>query len=294
MTGYVLPRSSAPWLLLAPGLILVTLFLLWPILHGLWLSFHHFDGITISGPLSFGSYRAVLTDPLLHTALGHTAIFAAITVVGKNAAGLALAVLVHSHLRGARQAQLLLFLPVTLNIVVVGAFWTLFLASPRFGGVLNSALVNVGLAGLTRSWLSDSGVALVTVALVETWRWAGLHMLLFVAGLQSIEPSLYEAARLDGAGGWQRFRNITLPALGPILAASTTLALIGAFVRSFDVVWVLTRASYGTDVMGTYIYREAFNFGRFDRATAAGLLLALGLAFFFVLARLLGRWKGQS
>jgi len=283
-----------PWFLLAPGLALVGLFLVWPILHGLWLSLHQFDGITTTGPLTFAAYQSVLADPLMHSALGHTAIFAAITVVGKNVAGLALATLVHSRLRGARQAQLLLFLPVTLNIVVVGAFWTLFLSSARFGGALNSALITLGFPELARSWLSESGIALVTVALVESWRWAGLHMLLFLAGLQSIEPSLYEAARLDGASAWQRFRNITLPALGPILAASTTLALIGAFVRSFDVVWVLTRASYGTDVMGTYIYREAFSFGRFDRATAAGLLLAAGLALFFTIARLVARWRSPS
>ena len=288
MIGRTARRNAIPWLLMSPGLLLVGLFLLWPIFHGSWLSLHRFDGITVSGPVSLDAYRAVFADPLMHAALGHTAAFAAITVFGKNITGLALAVLVHSRLRGARQAQLLLFLPVTLNIVVVGAFWTLFLSSARFGGLLNGALVAAGMPGMARSWLSEPGFALVTVALVETWRWAGLHMLLFLAGLQSIEPGLYEAARLDGAGGWSRFWHITLPALGPILAASTTLALIGAFVRSFDGVWVLTRASYGTDVMGTWIYREAFSFGRFDRATAAGLLLAGGLALFFVLARMLG------
>ena len=284
-------RSATPWLLLAPGMILVATFLLWPILHGFWLSLHRFDGVEIHGPMTIAAYADVLSDPLSHAAFGHTVIFAAITVIGKNVAGLALAALVHSRLRGARQAQLLLYLPVTLNIVVVGAFWTLFLSSSRFGGLLNGGFEAVGLPGLARSWLSESGVALVTVALIETWRWAGLHMLLFLAGLQAIEPSLYEAARLDGAGAWARFRHVTVPALAPILGASTALALIGAFVRSFDVVWVLTRASYGTDVMGTYIYREAFSFGRFDRATAAGLLLAAILAALFLAARLASRGR---
>lgn len=283
--------DTAPWLLLAPGLLLVGLFLIWPICHGLWLSLHHFDGLEARGNISAGAYRAVLKDPLFHAALVHTVIFAAITVTGKTIAGLTLAVLVQSRLKGARQIELLLLLPVTLNIVVVGAFWTLLLASARFGGPLNSLLETLGYPGLTRAWLSESGLALVTVALVETWRWAGLHMLLFLAGLRGIEPSLYEAARIDGAGPWMRFRHITLPALGPVLAASTTLALIGAFVRSFDAVWVLTRASYGTDVLGTYIYRQAFSFGHFDRATAAGLMLAAGLTLFFSLTHLLGRWR---
>lgn len=285
MTYKSTPRGPSPWLFLAPGLSVILLFLLWPICQGIWYSLHDFDGLRLSGSPSFRNYTALLSDPLFHAALGHTAILATIAVVGKNVLGLGLAMLVVSGLRGARKSQLLLFLPVTLNIVVVGAFWMLFLAPARFGGLLNGGLEAIGLTELARSWLSEQGISLLVVSLIEVWRWIGLHMLIFVAALHAIEPSLYDAARLDGAGAWQRFRHVTLPALRPILIASTMLALIGAFVRSFDIVWVLTRAGYGTDVLGTYIYREAFTFGRFDRATAAGLLLALILGALFGLAR---------
>lgn len=283
-----------PWLLLMPGLILITLFLLWPIVQGLWISLHRYDGIHLSGSAGLQNYAALLRDRSFHQALGHTLKFALLTVVGKTAIGLALAMLVTAPLRGARQAQLLLFLPVTLNIVVVGAFWTLFLAPARFGGLLDMGLEALGLGTLVRSWLSEPGLALVTAALVETWRWAGLHMLIFAAALLAIEPTLYDAARLDGAGPWRRFTHVTLPALRSILVASTMLALLGAFVRSFDIIWVLTRAGYGTDVLGTYIYREAFAFGRFDRATAAGLLLALLLGLAFALFGWLGRRSRSS
>jgi ABC-type sugar transport system permease subunit len=274
---------------MAPGLLLIGLFLLVPVLQGIRLSMFRFDGVRTGEFLGLGNYAALLRDPVFATAVGHTLVFAVITVVGKNVVGLALAVLANSRLRGARQAQLLLFLPVTLNIVVVGAFWTNFLASAQYGGLVNAGLGAVGLGGLARSWLSEPGVALVVVALVETWRWAGLHMLLFLAALQAIEPSLYDAARLDGATPWDRFRHVTLPALGPIIAASSMLALIGSFVRSFDIVWVLTRAGYGTDVLATYIYREAFTFGRFDRATAAGLMLAFVATLIFAVGQLIAR-----
>ena len=93
-------------------------------------------------------------------------------------------------------------------------------------------------------------------------------MLIFLAGMQAIDPSLYAAAKLDGANAWQRFFHVTVPQLRPILFVSTLIALIGAFVRSFDVVWVLTRAGFDTQVVVTYLYTEAFKFGHFAEATA--------------------------
>lgn len=278
--------------LLAPGLALLAIFMLAPIGYGMWLSVHSFDGLNVGAFRGLSNYRAVLGDPDFRQSLLHTAIFAAIVVVGKNAAGLALASLVSLPLRGNRFARTALFLPVTLNIVVVGAFWTFFLSARRFGGLFNEMLHAVGLGALETSWLATPGPALVSVALVEVWRWAGLHMLIFLAGMQAIDPALYDAARLEGASAWQRFRHVTLPQLKPILFVSTLLALMGAFVRSFDLVWVLTRAGFGTDVVVTHIYNEAFQFGRFDRAAAMGFILFVIIAvisFAYVAKARLGR-----
>ena len=255
------------------SLALLTIFVLVPVGYGLWLSTHEFDGITVGAWVGADHYLDVLADPAFRRALWHTVVFAALVVVGKNAAGLALALLVNLPLRGMRAARTLLFLPVTLNIIVIGAFWTLFLAAARFGGLLNQALEAAGLAALARSWLGEPGLALLSVALVEIWRWAGLHMLIFLAGMQAIDPSLYEAARIDGAGVWRRFWHVTLPQLRPLLFVSTLLALMGAFVRSFDVVWVLTRGGFGTDVLVTHLYNTAFRHGEFDRATAMGFIV---------------------
>ncbi|MCX5494020.1 sugar ABC transporter permease [Kaistia dalseonensis] len=265
--------SATPYALLVPGMALLFVFMLLPIGYGLWLSVHDFDGLHVGAFAGLAHYREVLSDPSFLQALGHTVIFAIIVVIGKNVVGLALASLVSLPLRGSRAVRTILFLPVTLNIIVIGAFWTFFLSARRFGGLFNEILFSLGLGSLEASWLATPGVALVTVALVEVWRWSGLHMLIFLAGMQTIDPSLYDAARLDGANAWARFRNVTLPQLKPILFVSTLLALMGAFVRSFDVVWVLTRAGFGTDVVVTHLYNEAFQFGRFDRAAAMGYIL---------------------
>jgi ABC-type sugar transport system permease subunit len=177
-----------------------------------------------------------------------------------------------------------------MNIIVIGAFWTFFLSASRFGGLFNEMLNAVGLGVLQASWLSSEATALASVAAVEIWRWAGLHMLLFLAGMQTVEPQLYDAGRMDGANSWQRFWNITLPQLGPVLSVSILLALMGAFVRSFDVVWVLTRGGFGTDVVVTHMYNEAFQFSRFGRAAAMGYVLfaiiaAITFAFLLITKR---------
>jgi raffinose/stachyose/melibiose transport system permease protein len=261
------------WLLLTPGLVLLGVFLIAPIGDGLWLSLHEFDGLVVGRWLGLAQYRAVLIDPDFQLALWHTIVFAVIVVVGKNVLGLALALLVSAPLRGARFARTILFVPVTMNIIVIGAFWTFFLEAERFGGLFNHILRLLGLGALAQSWLTSSRTALLSVALVEIWRWCGLHMLLFLAGLQSIDPQLYDAARIDGANAWRRLWFVTLPGLRPVIFVSVLVALMGAFVRSFDVVWVLTRGGFDTDVVVTHLYNEAFKFSEFGRAAAMGYIL---------------------
>lgn len=266
-------RLIAPYVLLVPGMLLLSVFLIVPSLYGFWLSLHEFDGLNVGEWSGLSQYLAVLRDPEFRSSLWHTVVFAIIVVIGKNVVGLALAVLMNAPLKGIRIARTLVFLPVTMNIIVIGAFWTFFLSASRFGGLFNEMLNAVGLGMLQASWLSSEATALASVAAVEIWRWAGLHMLLFLAGMQAIEPQLYDAGRMDGANSWQRFWNITLPQLGPVLSVSILLALMGAFVRSFDVVWVLTRGGFGTDVVVTHMYNEAFQFSRFGRAAAMGYVL---------------------
>ena len=262
------------YLLLAPALVLLTLFILLPIGYGFYVSLNQFDGFNPMKWVGLQNYAIILTrDMVFRQALLNTVIFAIGVVIGKNVVGLGLAFIVNHPLKGITIFRTAYFLPVTMNVLVIGSFWTFFLNSSN--GLLAEILRALGLGGLVVGWLSDERFALLAVIIVEVWRWTGLHMLIYLAGLQDIPEELYEVAKLDGASGWTLLTKITIPMIKPIIFVSTLLALMGAFVRNFDLVWVLTRGGPGTasEVVLTRVYNEAFQFGRLGRASAMGYIL---------------------
>lgn len=262
--------------LLLPGLALMGVFTLVPIIYGAWLSLTDWDGIGAADFVGLANYRAIAKDPAFVQAFANTFVFAFFVVIGKNVVGLGLAMLVNLKLRGLQFFRTFLFFPVTMSVIVIGAFWSFFLNGQD--GLLNEGLRLVGLDALTRDWLSDPSVALYSVIAVEIWRYAGLHMLILLAGLQDVPEELYESAHLDGAGAIRRFFVVTLPAIRPVLFVSVLIALMGAFVRSFDLIWVLTRGAADTQVVVTEIYNEAFQFQKFGSAAAMGFVLFVVVA----------------
>lgn len=259
------------WLMLAPGLVLLGVFVVAPIVFGLWVSLNEFDGVNDMTFVGLQNYVHIFQDPGIMKSWGTTFIFVVGVMIGKNVLGLFLAILVNQKIAGLGFFRTALFIPVLLNVIVAGAFWTNFLDGRN--GLLNVMLRGVGMDGLALNWLSDERTALFWVIFVEVWRWTGLHMLIYLAGLQDVDEALYEAAQLDGAGTWRQFTTVTLPSIQPIVFISVLLAGMGAFVRSFDLVWVLTRGGAGTEVVLTRIYNEAFQFGRMGAASALGYLL---------------------
>lgn len=257
--------------LAAPGLLLMTLFVLVPIGYGFWVSLHSFDGVNPMEWVGSRNYAAIMRDPNFTGSLGNTVAFALMVVAGKNVLGFAIAWLINRQFRGAKVVRTLLFLPVTLNILVVGSFWTFFLALDN--GLLNQMLRAIGLDGLAQAWLSDPTFALPVVALIEIWRWLPLHILIYLAGLQELPAEVDEAASLDGVGPFRRIFQVTLPMLRPIIFVNVIISLTGAFVRSFELIWVMTKATAGTNVVLTAMYTEAFQYARFGRAAAMGFAL---------------------
>ncbi len=284
MTGYVL---------LSPGLLLMAVFILAPIIYGFYVSLNAYDGFAPMKWIGLNNYTYILTkDTAFGGALLNTVLFAIGVVIGKNVLGLLLAVLVNQKLRGMTFFRTAYFLPVTMNALVIGSFWTFFLNPTN--GLLGPFFKSIGLDGLAIGWLSDARFALLAVIGVEIWRWLGLHMLILLAGLQDIPDDLYEVATIDGASGWTMLTKITLPLLRPILFVSILIALMGAFVRNFDMVWILTRGGPGnaTDVVLTRVYNEAFQFGRLGRASAMGYILfaiVATISFFYVRQTRAGR-----
>jgi raffinose/stachyose/melibiose transport system permease protein len=283
--------GAQPYLWLLPAMLVFGIFTLLPLAVGLFLSFFAWDGSGDPRFIGLGNYLDALVDPKYGPALIHNVIYAVGTVVGKVVLGLGLALLLNTGLRARVVFRTLLFIPVVMSFVVIGILWTWIYSYSN--GLLNAILDAVGLSLLKKDWLGDPGTALYAVMAVDLWKWFGFHMVLFLAGLQSIPAELYEAARIDGANRPQCFRYITLPMLAPITLVNVVLASSGAF-NVFDVVYVMTQGgpANASEVAMTYVYRVGFQFYQFGYASALSMIqLALVAAITLIL--FLGVGRGQ-
>ena len=215
------------YLYVLPGLLIYAAFVLVPFGHTFWISFHAWDGITPSRWVGLDNYRQVFTDPQVRETFGHALVLVVFYAVLPLIIGLALAALLsRMRIRGISAFRAILFLPQVVALVAVGVVWRWILAPD---GPLNEGLRAIGLGSLARPWLGDFTWALPSVGLVGTWVTFGLTMVLLVAGVQKIPTSLYDAARVDGAGPFREFLVITLPGLRNeivvCLVLTTTTAL---------------------------------------------------------------------
>jgi raffinose/stachyose/melibiose transport system permease protein len=192
--------------------------------------------------------------------------------------------------RGLAAFRTILFLPQVVALVVVAVMWRMIYAPD--GGLINEALRAVGLGALAQNWLGDFNLALPAVGLIGTWVMYGLAMVLFTAGVQKIPQSLYDAARVDGAGPVREFFAVTLPGLRGEVAVALTLTTIAA-LRNFDLVYITTGGGPGnsTTVPAYEVYRRAFESGEVGGAAAIGVCLA---AVIFVLAFSINRFAERG
>jgi len=267
------PRTVA-YLYIAPALLVFGAFLLWPILHAVWLSFYAWDGLTLGTWAGLDNYRQVLTDPELRAPFAHALVLVVFFAALPVTIGLALAGLMsRSALPGLGVFRTVLFLPQVIAMVVVGIAWSAIYAPD---GALNDSLSALGLDGLARAWLGDEVFALPAVGMVGTWVSTGLCVVLFLAGLSKVPRELYEAARLDGAGPVREFLAVGLPALRGEIAVAATLTVIAA-LRTFDLVYVMTSGGPGgrTRVPSYEVYDRAFQQGQVGSAAAIAVLLTI-------------------
>ncbi len=193
---------------------------------------------------------------------------------------LGLAMLLNVKLPGRGLLRTLFFAPYILSEVVTGVVWRQIL---RPDGLLDQTLTKVGAEGLIHEWLGNPDVVLYSLFFVISWKYFGFHMILILAGLQQIPKELTEAALIDGASSWQRFRFVTLPLLGPTIRVSVFLSIIGA-LQLFDLVWVTTRGGPigASSTMATFLY-EQFRRGLFGYASAVSIVI-FGLSLVIALA----------
>jgi raffinose/stachyose/melibiose transport system permease protein len=266
------PRRSG-YLYLAPGLVVFAAFVLAPLVHSVWLSLFEWDGITPGTWVGLDNYGDVVTDPALRRAFWHALVLIVFYALLPVAIGLLLAgLLARVRVRGLTAFRTILFLPQVIAMVVVAVMWRM-IYDPQ-NGALNELLRAIGLGSLAQSWLGDFDVALPAIGFVGTWVYYGLAMVLLTAGVQKIPPSLYDAARVDGAGMVREFFAVTLPALRGEIAVALTLTTIYA-LRNFDLVYITTKGGPGeaTSVPAFQVYSRAFESGQVGSAAALGLCL---------------------
>jgi raffinose/stachyose/melibiose transport system permease protein len=275
------------WLFAAPAIAMYGTFVLRPLVLTVQYSLYDWNGIGASTWVGLDNYRRLLTDSELFATIRH----AFELIVFFSFVPVLLGLFVAATIRGiaagrlATVARTVLFLPQVIPLVAAGIMWSWLLSST---GLANELLSAIGLDRLTRAWLGDFGTALPAVGVIGAWVLVGLCTLLLLAGMSKIDPSLYEAARLDGAGPVREFLSITLPSLRQEIGVCVTVTVIAA-LASFDIVYVATQGGPGNSTMvpGLEIYYLAFSEREIGMASALAVaLVVLVLAVVLPIQRL--------
>ena len=265
--------TRTAFLLIAPAFILYAAFVAIPITQIVGFSLFSWDNGRIGDFAGLSNYARLGSDSVFWASLLHNAIWVVLTLAFPLIAGLLLSALLAE--RGPRTVRVLAaiyFIPRTIPLVVAGIIWG-WIYNPLFG-LLNYALDGVGLGGLSHAWLADEQTALLSLNVVGAWTFFGFCVVIYLAAIQSIDASLYEAADIDGADWGQKFRDITVPLLRNSTLFLGLYAAIEA-MRFFDLIWVTTQGGpgYATEVLTTHVYKTFFLVGDFGYAAVLSVVL---------------------
>jgi len=279
---------ARPYLYLLPTFLFLAVFTHYPILKTFYLSLFRWNLATPRKEfVGLRNYLQAWSTPLFWQVLGNNVLFAALTIPASLTLGLALALLINRKIRGLGLYRAALFYPTVIPMAAAAMIW-LWILTPSYG-LVNYYGRALGLPDL--HWLGHSTFALPALALVGIWKRLGYYMVIFLAGLQVIPEHLYEAARLEGAGAWQRFWRITFPLLSPTTFFVGLMAVIDSF-QAIDQVYLMTQGGPGnhTNLFIFYIYQHAFRFFDLGYASAvSGVLFLILLALTMLAFRVLGR-----
>jgi multiple sugar transport system permease protein len=280
-------RRRLGMLYVAPMALLVAVLFVIPLVLMVWMSLNHWPLLGASAPNGVADYQA-LRDPLLLRAVWFTLKYTAVTTVVLGLIAFGLALLMHSDHRRIGAYRTILFLPSAVGLASTSLlFYGLFNADASPLNLLTQA---VGLGRV--DWLGSTGTALGSTVGMITWRFAGFYMLILMTGLQSIDPVLYEAARIDGASRWQTMWRVTLPLLRPTIALTMVLSLTGSLL-AFDQFFILTGGRHDTATVVIDIYREAFLSQDLGRAAAVSVATLVVLVIVNVVQLRLIRREGR-
>lgn len=268
-----------PYFFLAVPLTLYFIWIIAPTFYTIYLSFTDWDGITPNPDfIGLDNYTRLFDDRTFKEALINNARWLAVFITVPTTIGLGLAMLFNAEMRGGRWYKISFYSPLVLSFPVIGLIWA-WVYNPRFG-LINSLLLEIGVASRDLpGWLGDRDMAIWAIIIAAVWRQVGYVMILYLAGLKNIDPSLVDAALVDGANRWQLFRNVVLPLLAPVTTIVIVISIIDS-LRAFDLVQVMTRGSNRTQVLANFMFIEAFNnFKMGYGAAIAVILFAISLVF---------------
>lgn len=283
-------RGIQPYLLLMPALAILVGFLLFPLVWNIYLSVHDVTLTTILGEwkyIGLKNFSNLLRDPDFHKSLQVSLIFVGGSVALQFFVGMVLAVVLNQQISGSNVFRAVFIIPWTVSAVIAG-FSFKFIFNDSFG-VMNYGLEQIGLNPIP--WLSDPGAVVWTLVIANMWHGTPFTVIFITAGLFSINPVLYEAARIDGATKFKGFLYITLPLLKPFIIINLILITVWS-VNFFDLILVMTNGGplFASTTSSLYMYRQAFEFGLLSKGAAVGfLLIGLNLVLAYSYIRLFGR-----
>ncbi|GAA2715344.1 carbohydrate ABC transporter permease [Actinoplanes palleronii] len=263
-------RSTYPYWFLIPGGLIFTVFFLVPSVMAFYFSLTRWT-LFDQEFIGLDNYVQFFREPALASGLTHTLIYALVTSGLKVVLGMALAILLTGPIIGRGFMRSVAFFPVLVSTIGVGLTFQVLMHPTK--GIINQALAVIGIDG--PAWLVDPSWALLSVALVDVWQGVGLATVIYMAGILTIPGEYFEAAKMDGASAWHRFRHVTLPLAKPATISVIILSLIGG-LRKFDLIWAMTKGGPGftSDVMASVVYKQ-YQAGFYGLSTAGNVVLFL-------------------
>lgn len=288
--GYLRTNKLTPYLFLLPGCVILGAFIFYPMLQAIWLSFTDYNMVSDPEFVKFDNYEKLFQDELFWKTLKNTFIYLIGVVPALVIIPIFLAVLVNQKLKGIGFFRSAYYIPVVTSLVVAGIAWDWVY---KENGLLNYVLDLLGIIAEPIPWLTSTDTAIFAVMVVTVWKGLGYYMIIYLAGLQSIPPSLYEAAQIDGANWWQQHTRITIPMLMPFVLIVTIMSSIAA-MKVFEEIYIMTGGGplHASETLVFYIYKEAFDRLNMGYASAAGVVLfVLTLIFSLINLKVMGKDK---
>jgi multiple sugar transport system permease protein len=271
-----------PYLFLIVPLVIYLVWVIGPMFYTFYLSLTDWDGLSTPNVIGWRNYQKLFQDPVFYISLKNNLKWVLGFITIPVVAGLALAMALNRSIPGEKIIKASFYSPMVLSLVVSGLMWS-WMYHPA-SGLINSILRLMGLDALALGWLSDHKLVMWAIIVAAIWRQVGYVMVLYLAGLQSIDPGLVDASKVDGASGWQTFWHVIFPLLAPVTVIVVVVSIIDS-LRAFDLVSVMTRGGpyNSSSVLANFMYIEAFNNYKMGYgATIAVILFLISLVFIFI------------